>query len=103
MGWSCSAGWRSCPVICRLVAGREMTSEHCRLSPSPRVEQRTELRGVVWASVPTSPAENVCTHTPRPGDRPCGCTHSYGGKGGVRPSCPPWSVGSPVNGVLSFS
>ena len=50
-------------MIRRLVAGREMTSEHCRQSPSPHVEQRTELRGVVWASAPTSAAENVCTHT----------------------------------------
>lgn len=102
MGWSCSAGWRNCPVIRRLVTGREMTSEHCCQSPSPRVEQRTELRGVVWASDPPA-LQRMCVQTPSPGDHPCGCTHSYGGKGGVRPSCPPWSVGSPVNGVLSFS
>lgn len=102
MGWSCSAGWRNCPVIRRLVAGREMTSEHCHQSPSPRVEQRTELRGVWSGRVTHQPCrECVYTHPARVTVR--AAAHSYGGKGGVRPSCPPWSVGSPVNGVLSFS
>lgn len=73
------------------------------LSPvaSPRVEERTEVRGVGGASAATSPAENVCTHAQA--GRPSVWLHTqvWGARVAFAPSCLPWSVGSSMDGVLS--